>query len=55
MKDHKYASEFTLNQLKRYEDDPDQRRFVIEKDDSGEEYLVFTFSLVKNALAMDEA
>ena len=29
---------------------------MIEKDQStGEEYLVFTFSLVKNALAMDEA
>ena len=54
--DHKYASEFTLNQNKRYEDDPNQEKYEIVKTAAdGEEYLVFVFSLVKVALAMDEA
>lgn len=52
--DHKYPIEFTLNNNKRFEDDADEERFQIAKIDD-EEYLVFTFSLVKIAMAMDEA
>lgn len=54
LKDHKYASEFSLDQNKRFSDDPQQERYAIEtiKD---EEYLVFLLSIVKVAFAVDEA
>ncbi|CDW84210.1 UNKNOWN [Stylonychia lemnae] len=52
--DHRYPVEFTLNENKRYEDDQDEVRYEIKQIDD-KEYLVFIFSLVKVAFAMDEA
>ena len=54
LKDHRYSSDFTLNEAKRYTDDPNQERYEILKVGS-EDYLVFLVSLVKVAFAMDEA
>eukprot|EP00347_Sterkiella_histriomuscorum_P017432 403349391 len=51
--DHRYPVEFTLNQQKRYEDDQNEERYEIKRI-GDEEYLVFSFSLVKIAYAMDE-
>lgn len=51
--DHRYPAEFTLNANKRYDDDESETHYMIQRVDD-EEYLVFTFSLVKVALAMDE-
>jgi hypothetical protein len=52
--DHKYAQTFSLDASLRYEDDPRQEKYEIATID-GKEHLVFVFSVVKVALAMDEA
>ena len=46
--------EFTLDGNKRYEDDPYQERYFIAQE-GDEEFLLFTFSVVKVAYALDEA
>lgn len=54
LKDHRYVMEFELTGNKRYADDADQKRYLIAKE-GDEEFLVFVFSIVKVAFAMDEA
>ena len=54
LKDHRYSVFFSLNENKRYQDDVEMKAYEVIKE-SGKEYLVFTLSLVKVALAMDEA
>lgn len=54
LKDHRYVMEFELTASKRYADDADQKRYLIAKE-GDEEFLVFVFSIVKVAFAMDEA
>ena len=46
--------EFALDGNKRYEDDPYQERYFIAQE-GDEEYLMFVFSVVKVAYALDEA
>ena len=46
--------EFALDGNKRYEDDPYQERYFIAQE-GDEEFLLFTFSVVKVAYALDEA
>lgn len=46
--------EFSLDANKRYDDDPYQERYFIAQE-GDEEFLLFIFSVVKVAYALDEA
>ncbi len=46
--------EFSLDRSKRYSDDAASKRYHIARE-GDEEFLVFVFSIVKVAFAMDEA
>jgi len=55
LRDHRYASTFTLNDSGMYDDDPEGQ--IYEIIDSGLDttrYLVFILSAVKSSLAYDE-
>ena len=54
LKDHRYPAQFGLDENKRYNDDPLQDKYLIERR-GDEEYLVFMLSLVKIAIPLDEA
>jgi hypothetical protein len=53
LKDHRYVMEFALDANRRFEDDPYQERYFIAQE-GDEEYLLFVFSVVKVAFALDE-
>ena len=55
LRDHRYASEFRLNNNKRYLDDPQGLKYEIVQKEGGEEFLVFVLSVVRVSLAFDEA
>ena len=55
LRDHQYASTFTLNDSGRYSDDPEGKIYeIIDSGIDATRYLVFNLSAVKSSLAYDE-
>ena len=59
LRDHRYPSQFKLNQNKKYEDDPDGKLFeitvVIDTDGNTKAFLAFVLSVVERAYDFDES
>lgn len=55
LRDHRYASTFTLNSSGQYNDDPEGQNYeIISSGLDSTRYLVFILSAVKTSLAYDE-